>query len=404
MLMYILQGRFVAPLAAAEVNHMLRRVVDPASHVVNMLPTLFKIDIEAFGPPVVDGSVAGSRQPEVHFHTFTTVWVTLFDAGGEDGGALSQTRRSIITTELRKMAEGLSFCTREHYNTLIYKEAAVRRRVIYAANRDLLKFVGEIADIARELRRKYPSSPLPEGEGGMANPPRFTLLRELIGRSSASLLGRMDTGLDVLGPGSGPGMANKKRKVVTSKVVTSKVANNNNNGRANSSWGLVQTLADKKLSRQACVYSANDRACPLTECPYKHGQQLGSPPPPPPLLPLSRSRGSNSSSRSVTTERLPPPQALGRGRWRGLATTKQAVGRRTIGRGRGGGRGSGNGADVVLGVRDDGMGPAAQRGRPGGIAEWEPLQFSRIHACRWRRTACPNLVRYRRIFFLVRAP
>ena len=92
VLMYILQGRFVAPLAADEVTHMLRRVVDPTSHVVSMLITLSKIDIEAFGPPVADGSVAVSRQPEVHFHAFTTVWVTLLDTGGKDGGALSQSR------------------------------------------------------------------------------------------------------------------------------------------------------------------------------------------------------------------------------------------------------------------------------------------------------------------------
>ena len=71
VLMYILQGRFVAPLAAAEVAHMLRWVVNPTSHVVNMLTTLSKIDIEAFGPPVADGSVAVSRQPEVHFYAFT---------------------------------------------------------------------------------------------------------------------------------------------------------------------------------------------------------------------------------------------------------------------------------------------------------------------------------------------
>ena len=125
------------------------------------------------------------------------------------------------------MAADLSSYMREHYNTLIYKEAAVRRRVIHAANRDLLEFVGEIADMARELRRKYPSSPPPDGEGGTANPPRFTLLKELIGRSSASPVGRMDTGLDVPGSGSGPGLANKKRKVVTSKVV-----NDSNNGRS----------------------------------------------------------------------------------------------------------------------------------------------------------------------------
>ena len=102
VMMYIMQGRFVAPLAAAEVAHMLRRVVNPTSHVVNMLTSLSKIDIEAFGPPVAEGSVAVSRQPEVHFHTFTTAWVMLLDVGGEDGGALSQARRLIITTKLKK--------------------------------------------------------------------------------------------------------------------------------------------------------------------------------------------------------------------------------------------------------------------------------------------------------------
>ena len=254
---------------------MLRRVVNPTSHVVSMLTSLSKINIEAFDPSVAEGSVAVPRQPEVHFHTFTTAWVMLLDVGGEDGGALSQARRLIITTELKKKAEDLSSYMREHYNTLIYKEAAVRRRVIHAANRDLLEFVGEIADMARELRRKYPSSPPPEGEGGTANPPWFTLLRELIGQSSASLLGRMDTGLDVPGSGSGPGLANKKRKMVTSEV-----ADNSNNGRSKLSWGLVRTTADKKIARQACVYSASGRACPRNECSYEHRQQLGALSPP----------------------------------------------------------------------------------------------------------------------------
>ena len=402
--MYILQGRFVAPLAAAEVAHMLQRVVNPPSHVVNMLTTLSKIDIKAFGPPVADGSVAVSRQLEVHFHAFTTAWVMLLDVGGEDGGALFQARRLIITTELKTMAEDLSSYMREHYNTLIYKEAAVRRRVIHAANRDLLEFVGEIADMARGLWRKYPSSPPPEGEGETANPPRFTLMRELIGRSSASLRGRMDTGLDVPGSGSGPGLANKKRTVVTSKV-----ANKNNNGRSNSSWGLVRTIADYKISRRACIYSVSGRACPHNDCSYEHGQQLGSlppPPPPPPSLPLSRYRRSNSSSRSITTERLQPLQAPGAEGWRGLATTTQAVECRTVGRGavEDGDRATEPLVDVVRGFRNNGTGPAARQGRPGGIAEWGPLQLSRIHACRWHRTACPNLVRYRRISFSVRAP
>ena len=235
----------------------------------------------------------------------------LHDCLGDASRRRRRGRRSLVPSkatdhhhEDEKMAEDLSSYMREHYNTLIYKEAAVRRRVIHAANRDLLEFVGEITDMARELRRKYPSSPPPEGEGGAANPPRFTLLREFIGRSSASLLGRMDTGLDVLGSGSGPELANKKRKVVTSKV-----ADNNNNGRSKSSWGLVRTIADKKNAQQACVYYASGRACPRNDCSYEHGQQLGalpSPSPPPPFLPLSRNRRSNSSSRSGVTERLPP--------------------------------------------------------------------------------------------------
>ena len=260
--------------------------------------------------------------------------------------------------------------------------------------------------MARELRRKYPSSPPPEGEGGTANPPRFTLLRELIGRSNASLLGRMDTGLDVPGSGSGPALANKKRKVVTSKV-----ANNNNNGRSNSSWGLVRTISDIKIARQACVYSASCRACPRNEYSYEHVQQLEAPPTPPPpppapSLPFSRNLCRNSSSRSVTTERLPPLQAPGTEGWRGLANSTQAVERRTVGEGvvEDADRAMESLVDVVRGVRGDGTGPAAERGRPGGIAEWGPLQLSRIHACRWHQTACPNLVRYRRISSSVRAP
>ena len=308
VLMYILQGRFVVPLAAVEVAHMLWRVVNPTSHVVNMLPPLVKIDIEAFGSPMAEGSVVVSRQPEVHFHTFTTAWVMLLDVGGEDGGALSQASRLIITTELKKKAEDLSSYMREHYNTLIYKEPAVRRGVMHAANMDLLEFVGEIADMARELRRKYPSSPPPEGEGGTANPPRFTLVTELIGRSSASLLGRMDTGLDVPGSGSGPGLANKKRKVVTSKVVHSDFSLNNN-GRSNSSWGLLRTIADKKFARQACVYSASGRACPRNDCSYEHGQQLGALPSPPPPIPPSRSQQQQQQQQPQRNSGAPPAAA-----------------------------------------------------------------------------------------------
>ena len=133
--------------------------------------------------------------------------------------------------------------------------------------------------------------------------------------------------------------------------------------------------------------------------------RIPPPPPPPTLPPLSRSRRSRRSSRRVTTERLPPLQAPGTERWRGLATTTQAVESWTVGWGavEGVDRATEPLVDVVRGVWDNGTGPAAQRGRPGGMAEWG-LQLSRIHACRWHRTACPDLVRYRRISFSVRTP
>ena len=108
----------------------------------------------------------------------------------------------------------------------------------------------------------------------------------------------------------------------------------------------------------------------------------------------------------MTTERLSPPQAPGTGVWRGLATTTQAVGRRTVGGGTVENMDPATEplADVVRGIRDDSTAPAAQRGRPGRITEWGPHQLSRIQACRWRRTVCPNLIRYRRISFSMRPP
>ena len=126
--------------------------------------------------------------------------------------------------------------------------------------------------------------------------------------------------------------------------------------------------------------------------------RIPSLPPPPPSLSLATRN--NNSSRSVTTERLPPLQAPVTEGWRGLATTTQAVERRTVG-GRAVedvDRATEPLVDMVRGVRDDGGAP------PGEIAEGGPLQLSRIHASRWHRTACPNLVRYRRISFSVRAP
>ena len=151
--------------------------------------------------------------------------------------------------------------------------------------------------MARELRRKYPSSPPPEGEGGTANPPRFTLLRELIGRSSASLLGRMDIGLDVPGYGTGLGLANKKRKVVTSKV-----ADNNNNGRSKSSWGLVRTIGDKKKMRGRRASTPRAAAhAPATIVLTSMASSL-EPSPPPPPSPSSLSLATAAATAAAAAE------------------------------------------------------------------------------------------------------
>ena len=153
----------------------------------------------------------------------------------------------------------------------------------------------------------------------------------------------MDTGLDVPGSGSGPGLANKKRKVVTSKV-----ANNNNNGRSNSLWGLVRTIVDKKNARQACVYSASGRASPRNDCSYEHGQQLGvlpSPTPsPPPSLPPSLSQPPQQQQQLQRSTGAPPAAASsGNGGVARFSYHYPGRGTPDGKGGRGGGRGPGNG-------------------------------------------------------------
>ena len=172
----------------------------------------------------------------------------------------------------------------------------------------------------------------------------------------------MDTGVDVLGSGSGPGMANKR------KVVTSKAANNTN-GRANSSWGLVQTLADKKRSRKACFYSANDRACPRNDCSYEHGQQ-SEPPPPPPPPPLSQPQQQQQQPQH-NSGAPPAARSFGNG---GLARfSYHHAGRGTTDgrRGRGGGREPGNGAAGGRGTEGPGWwyGPRCSAGSTRGNSE-----------------------------------
>ena len=142
----------------------------------------------------------------------------------------------------------------------------------------------------------------------------------------------MDTELDVPGSGSGSGTAKKKKKMGTSKVA------NNNNGRANLSWGLVQTLADNKISWQTWVYSANGHVCSRNDCSYKHGQQPGTSPPPPFQLQQQQKQPQRNNGA--------PPDAPSSGNGVVARFSYHQAGRGTPhGRGgRDGGRGTGNGA------------------------------------------------------------
>ena len=84
-----------------------------------------------------------------------------------------------------------------HYNTLLPKQQKVRERVIFAANRDMNDFFGLVFDAAVPVKRAFLNSAQPEGECAGTHDPAFTTLRELTSRGSFSLLGGMDTALEV---------------------------------------------------------------------------------------------------------------------------------------------------------------------------------------------------------------
>ena len=73
----------------------------------------------------------------------------------------------------------------------------MRERVIFAVNRDINNFFGLVFDAAVFVKSAFPNSAPPEGEYAGINAPAFTMLCELTSRGSLSLLGRMDTSLEV---------------------------------------------------------------------------------------------------------------------------------------------------------------------------------------------------------------
>ena len=84
--MFVLRdGLFMPSTSESELAHLLRFVVDPNKRVLEMItPLMSKIDIDAFGPLVEQGTTAVSQAPEVHFQTFIDVLVMLVRQSEEE--------------------------------------------------------------------------------------------------------------------------------------------------------------------------------------------------------------------------------------------------------------------------------------------------------------------------------
>ena len=265
------------------------------------------------------------------------------------------------------MADDLSSYMREHYNILIHKEATVCRRIIHATNRDLLEFVGDIANMAQEPRRKYPSFFSSEGESGTASPPRFTLLRELIGRSTPAYSGGWTPGSKSPAPTAAPGWRTRRGRWSRVRRPTPTTAAPTHHGGLFRLYWIKQNRGRRASTPRTAAHT------PAIDCSYEHGQQLESlsTAPPPPSLLLSRSCSSSSSSIRSANGAPPASPSFGNG---GVAWFSYHHASRGTPDGRGDAvedvdRATEPLVDVVRGVRDDGTGPAAQRGRPGGMTE-----------------------------------
>ena len=66
--MYVLRdGLFVPSMLTGDFAHTIRYIADPSQRLLDMItPPLSKIDIDAFSPPVEQGTLAVSRTPDVH--------------------------------------------------------------------------------------------------------------------------------------------------------------------------------------------------------------------------------------------------------------------------------------------------------------------------------------------------
>ena len=134
----------------------------------------------------------------MHFQTFVEVLVAVIQQGqAESKGGISQSRRDLLIDEWQKICKTLRAYMNTHYNTLLPSQQKVRERVIFAAKRHINDSFGLFLDAAVPAKRVFPNSARPEGECAGINAPAFTMLRELTSRGSLSLLGRIDTALEV---------------------------------------------------------------------------------------------------------------------------------------------------------------------------------------------------------------
>ena len=89
-----LRGGLVVPSTSeSELAHLLRFIVDSNKRVLEMItPPMAKIGIDAFVPPVEQGTIAVSQAPEVHFQTVIDVLVMLVGQAEEEATVASQSR------------------------------------------------------------------------------------------------------------------------------------------------------------------------------------------------------------------------------------------------------------------------------------------------------------------------
>ena len=80
---YVLRGGlFVLQMLSSEISRALRFIADPSKRLIDMItPPIANINIDAFSPPVEQGTVAVPRAPEVHLQTFVEVLVALIQQG-----------------------------------------------------------------------------------------------------------------------------------------------------------------------------------------------------------------------------------------------------------------------------------------------------------------------------------